>query len=102
MPEPENRDKEIALFLKAEHAWDAYIQAMVNAHIPIENKYFSGSGVPGWQAEFNMAMIRSQESYLLLLISIANNGYITFPKPIDFTENEITEEAPEKLNNMPD
>lgn len=99
--EPENRDEEIALFNKAEKAWDAYLEAINNVNRPIENWYFSGSGVPGWCAEFNESMIRSQESYLLNVISFANDGNFSYTSPVDFTLYEMTEEAAEALNKLP-
>lgn len=98
---PENRDVEIALFNKAEKAWDAYLEAINNVNRPIENWYFSGSGVPGWRAEFNESMIRSQESYLLNVIRFANDGNFSYTRPVDFTLYEMTEEASEALNKLP-
>lgn len=92
---------EIALFNKAEKAWDAYLEAINNVNRPIENWYFSGSGVPGWRAEFNESMIRSQESYLLNVISFANDGNFSYTCPVDFTLYEMTEEAAEALNKLP-
>lgn len=101
LPEKENREEEIALFIKAETAWDAYMEALNNANRPIENWYFSGSCVSGWRAAFNESTIRSQESYLLYIIRFANNGNFPYTEPVDFTRYEMTEEAADASNKLP-
>lgn len=93
--------KAAELFLKAEQAWDEYMQTLQTINYPISNNYFSGSGVGGWCLECENGVLDSHNSFLLYLIRFAGDGNFPYTNPIDFAKFEFTEEAANARNKLP-
>ena len=93
--------KAAELFLKAEQAWDEYMQTLQTINYPISNNYFSGSGVGGWCLECTNGVLDSHNSFLLYLMKFAGDGNFPYTNPIDFAKYEFTEEAANARNKLP-
>lgn len=91
----------IELFEAAEAAWDAYLNAITDAHTPMYLSVYTGSGTGMFISEFGLKMHVSHMEYQAKVVKCAGGGILTYPQPIDFTASEDTPQAAEARANTP-
>lgn len=91
----------IELFLAAEAAWGTYLQAITNAHTPINIRAYAGSGTEMFISEFRLKMHVSHMAHLSTIVECAGGGVLTYSEPIDFTASEDTPQAAKARANIP-